>query len=116
MHGPLRAVARTVAAACGAIEGFSVDELADIRLLVDEVFVVMYELGVSRLELVLGPAGGRLAVTLAALDHRGQRRGDADLTIAQLIASQVAVDVHAEMHGRSPSFSTILVSTDGASR
>ena len=40
-------VARTAAAACGVLEGFTVDELGDLRLLVDEVFVAMLELGVT---------------------------------------------------------------------
>ena len=108
-------MARTVAAACGAIEGFSVDELADIRLLIDEVFVAMYELGVARLELVLDPAAGRLPVTMAALDGRGPRRGDADVAFAQALASRLAVDVRVKMDERNPHFSATFVPIDGAS-
>jgi hypothetical protein len=113
---PFARVARTVAAACGAIEGFSVDELADIRLLIDEVFVTMHELGVSRLELVLDPAAGRLPVTMAALDPRGPRRGDVDASFAQALASRLAVDVRVELDERHPHFSATFVALDGASR
>ena len=117
MRRSIRArVARTVVAACGAIEGFSVDELSDIRLLVDEVFVAMYELGVPRLELVVDPADGRLAITMASLERSGPPRGVADLSFAETLASTVGVDVRFELAGPSPVFSATLVAVDGLSR
>ncbi len=113
---PFARVARTVVAACGVMEGFSVDELGDIRLLVNEVFVAMYELGVGRVELVMGPADGRLAVTMAALGPCGSGRRDVDVTFAQALATTVARDVRFELDAPRPEFAATFVATDGPSR
>ena len=57
----LARVARAAAAACCAIAGFSIDRVADVRLVVDEVFNVLVVVGV-------GP------VRLRLIADRGQRR------------------------------------------
>ena len=102
-------VARTAAAACGVVEGFSVDELGDIRLLVDEVFVAMYELGVPRVELGLTASGGALGVTMTSVGQVGARRGPADATFARTLASLVATDANFDLAGRHPSFAATMV-------
>ncbi|HLM19751.1 MAG TPA: hypothetical protein VK549_18145, partial [Acidimicrobiia bacterium] len=101
-------VARTAVAACGVVEGFSVDELGDVRLLVDEVFVAMYELGVSRVELVVVADHGRLALSIDALGPAGQRRGPADSTFVQTLADIVGRDVRFDLDGTTPSFAAVL--------
>src|SRR3954466_5437573 len=70
LHVPCRPqyarVVRTAAAACGVLEGFSVDQLGDVRLLVDEVFTAMGDGGVERVRLRFAPIDGRLAVSIEA--------------------------------------------------
>jgi hypothetical protein len=102
-------VARTAAAACGVLEGFSVDELGDIRLLVDEVFVAMYELGADLVELTLTPGAGRLSIAMGCVGPLGVARGDADVTFARTLASVVADAVCFDLGGTPPSFSAQLV-------
>ena len=102
-------VARTAVAACGVVEGFSVDEIGDVRLLVDEVFVAMYELGVRRVELLLIADQGQLTVALDATERTGDRRGPADTSFAEMLASVVASDVHFDLDAPNPSFVASLV-------
>ena len=97
-------VARTAAAACGVLEGFSVEELGDLRLLVDEVFTAMYELGARRLKLRLAPADGVVAVQIAADGPLGERRGIADVRFARTLADVVASDVRFDLRGGHPLF------------
>ena len=104
-------VARTTAAACGVLEGFTVDELGDLRLLVDEVFVAMFELGVLLVELVLTPAGGQLVLVMEAVGDLGPPRGSADPTFARSLAAIVGTDVHFELAGPRPSFAATLATT-----
>ena len=104
-------VARTAAAACGVLEGFTVDELGDLRLLVDEVFVAMFELGVTLVELVLTPDHGQLELVMAAVGELGPPRGAADPTFARSLAGIVASEVRFELDGPRPSFAATLVTT-----
>ncbi len=101
-------VARTAAAACGVLEGFTVDELGDLRLLVDEVFVAMLELGVTAIELVLTPQGGRVGVLMTASGELGPPRAGADPSLARSLASVVASDVDFRLAGPRPSFAATL--------
>jgi hypothetical protein len=102
-------VARTAAAACGVLEGFSVEALGDIRLLVDEIFVAMYELGAADVELRLTPGHGRLAVAMECVGPLGGPRGVADVTFARALAGVVASDVRFDLAGTPPSFSAQLI-------
>jgi hypothetical protein len=105
-------VLRTAVAACGVVEGFSVDEIGDLRLLVDEVFVAMYELGVDEVELVVTADHGHLTVALAATDSAGRhRRGPADTTFAETLASVVADDVRFDLHAANPSFAASVATS-----
>jgi hypothetical protein len=112
---PFARVARTVVAACGVMEGFSVDELGDIRLLVNEVFVAMHELGARRVEMVMGPFAGRLTVTMTALGPVGPGPGDVDTTFARALATTVARDVRFEMDAPRPHFAATFVAIDAPS-
>lgn len=53
-------VVRTTAAACASVEGFSIDEVADVSLLVHEVFVELARLGGREVEVRLQPGDGRI--------------------------------------------------------
>ena len=101
-------VARTAAAACGVLEGFTVDELGDLRLLVDEVFVAMLELGVTTIELVLTPRDGRVGVLMTASGELGPRRSGADPSLARSLAAVVASDIDFQLTRPRPSFAATL--------
>lgn len=105
----LARVARTAAAACGAVAGFSVDELGDIRLLVDEVFAVMYERGAALVDMRMTVADGRLGVLMDALGPIGERRGDVETSFAERLASVVATEVGFGLCDPRPSFTAHLV-------
>jgi hypothetical protein len=101
-------VARTAAAACGVLEGFTVDELGDLRLLVDEVFIAMLELGVTAVELVLTPRDGQVVVLMTAAGELGPPRGGADDTLARSLAAVVASDVDFQLAAPRPTFAATL--------
>ena len=99
-------VARAAAAACGVLAGFTVEELDDLRLLVDEVFVAMLELGVTAIELVVTPQGGRVDVLMAA--SAGPARPAAAPTPRSPDAGRMASDVGYQLAGPRPSFASTL--------
>jgi len=101
-------VARTAVAACGVVERFSVDELGDVRLLVDEVFVTMYELGVVRVELLVVADRGRLGLAITSIGAVGERRGPAESTFVQTLADIVGTDVQFDLDPPAPSFAAVL--------
>lgn len=101
-------VARTTAAACGVLEGFTFDELGDLRLLVDEVFMTMLELGVSTVELLLTPRDRRVGLVMTAAGELGPRRGAAEPSLARSLAAVLASDVHFQLAGPHPSFAATL--------
>ena len=71
----LARVARAAAAACGAIAGFSIDRVADVRLVVDEVFNVLVVVGVGPVRLRLIPTEDSVDLEMSAArrDDRGWR-------------------------------------------
>lgn len=101
-------VARAAAAACGALEGFSVDDLSDLRLLVDEVFSAMHGLGVQRVEMELEPAGGAVVVRMRAEGSLGSCSPGVDVGVTQRLARVVAHDVDLGLSGERPTFEATL--------
>jgi hypothetical protein len=101
-------VARTAAAACGVLEGFTVDEIGDLRLLVDEVFVAMLALGATAVELVLTPRDGRVGVLMSASGELGPPRGGADDSLARSLAAVVASDVDFRLAAPHPTFAATV--------
>ena len=71
----LARVARASAAACCAIAGFSIDRVADVRLVVDEVFNVLVVVGVGPVRLRLMPTEDSVDLEMSAArrDDRGWR-------------------------------------------
>jgi hypothetical protein len=105
---PFARVARTAAVSCAALEGFSIDQLGDVRLLVDEVFVAMIGLGVGRVRLRLVPDGGSLAVEVIGR-RPGSAQGTApDTRFVQMLAGVVAHDVTIELEPPAPRFAATI--------
>jgi hypothetical protein len=102
-------VVRSAAAACGVLGGLAREELEDLRLLVDEVFVVILELGATAVELIVTPANGEVDLSLAAVDGRGPPRGRADATFVRMLADVIGWDVRDELDAPRPTFGITLV-------
>jgi len=96
-------VARTAAAACAVLEGFSVDLLGDVRLLVDEVFSAMADLGVERVRLGFAPSDGHLTVSMEACTP-ARTAGRGDLRFARSLADVVARGVDFGLDRERPTF------------
>ena len=86
----LARVARAAAAACCATAGFSVDRLADVRFVVDEVFNVLVVVGIGPIRLRLAPTDDfvDLEMSAARRDARGWRL--AEFEIVQLLTDVTA--------------------------
>jgi hypothetical protein len=98
---------RTAAAACAVLEGFTVDLLGDVRLLVDEVFTVMGEVGIERVRLRLTPSRGRLHISMEACsaaptNHRS------DLRFVRSLADIVAEGVDFGLDRDRPTFTATI--------
>jgi hypothetical protein len=100
-------VVRTVAAACGVLEGFSVDVLGDVRLLVDEVFMAMGAAGVTVVRFRLTPSGGRLGVEIEAAG-RVVSVVRPDLRFVESLADVVAERVSFGLDGELPRFAATI--------
>ncbi|MET0146237.1 MAG: hypothetical protein ABW122_07715 [Ilumatobacteraceae bacterium] len=68
----LARVARNVVATCAALEGFSIDDLGDVRLLVDATFHALTQIGVGPIDVSVAVSDGGLAVEMSAR-RRGTR-------------------------------------------
>jgi hypothetical protein len=99
---------RTSAAACAVLEGFSVDGLDDVRLLVDEVFMTMHNVGVEWLEVRLMPHGGRLDIEMVA--ERPVPRLDAspDAGLVQRVIDAIAERATLDLTADRPAFAATL--------
>jgi hypothetical protein len=100
-------VVRTAAAACGVLEGFSVDLLGDVRLLVDEVFTAMTDAGVDRVRLRFAPSDGRLAVSIEA-SAPAPTSGHSDLRFVRSLADIVADGVDFGLERERPAFAATI--------
>jgi hypothetical protein len=101
-------VVRTVAATCAVLEGFDVDRVDDVRLLVDEVFVAMLTAGARRIDLRLALADGCVAMELVADHEGGRRRRDADAGFVHTLADVMATDVRIELDHDPPRFAATM--------
>jgi hypothetical protein len=101
-------VARTTAAACAALAGFSIDRLDDLRLLVDEVFVVMSTVGVQRVDLSLAIVGDEVQVEMSAATPVLGRGPPPDTHITALLATVLASDVQLCLDATRPTFQATL--------
>jgi hypothetical protein len=106
---PFARVARTAAVSCAVLEGFSVDQLGDVRLLVDEVFVAMIGLGVRRVRLRLVPDSGSLAVEVVGRRAGSVRRPSPDTRFVQMLADVVARDVTIDLEPPAPRFAATII-------
>jgi hypothetical protein len=98
---------RTAAAACAVLEGFSVDALGDLRLLVDEVFMAMGATGVTNVRFRLAPGGGRLGMEFEAAGRVPSPRRH-DLRFVESLADVVAEHVSFRLDGERPRFAATI--------
>jgi hypothetical protein len=98
-------VARTAVAGCAVLEGFSVDGLGDVRLLVDEVFTTLTARGVRRVALHVTAIGRSLRV-----DASGVRPmfPVGDLAVVEALAAVVATDVRNDLAADEPRFVAVV--------
>jgi anti-sigma regulatory factor (Ser/Thr protein kinase) len=84
-------VARATASACASLENFSLDDLGDIRLLVNELFYGLTSAGRGPIELRLSPADGRLAVEMS-IERRPENAGwdETNVELLKNVADVVA--------------------------
>ena len=87
----LARVARAAAAACCAIAGFSIDRVADVRLVVDEVFNVLVVVGVGPVRLRLIPTEDSVDLEMSAA-----RRDDRGWRVDELGVVRLLTDVTAD--------------------
>jgi hypothetical protein len=104
-------VARTAAATCAVLEGFDVDQLGDLRLLVDEVFVVLLAGGARRIELRLALGAGRIELELIGRHDRGVVRRHADTGFVHTLAGVLATDVTIALDHDPPRFAATMAAT-----
>jgi hypothetical protein len=100
--------ARTTAAACATMAGFSVDRLDDLRLVVDEVFVTMSAVGVQQVDLSLAVVGEDVHVAMSAATPVLGRGSPPDTRIAALLADVLAADVRIHLDAARPTFEATL--------
>jgi len=103
-------VARAAAGACGVLAGFTREEIEDLRLLVDEVFVVIAQLGAPAVEMVVKPSRGEVDVAMSAVGGRPSSRSGADVTFVRMLADVIGWNVRDELHAPRPAFGITLVS------
>ena len=82
---------RAAAAACCAIAGFSVDRVADVRLVVDEMFNVLVVVGIGPIRLRLAPTDD-----LVDLEMSAQRRDDRGWRVDEFAIVRLLTDVTAD--------------------
>jgi hypothetical protein len=100
-------VVRTAAAACAVLEGFSVDLLGDVRLLVDEVFTAMGDVGIERVHMRLTPWRGRLVISMEAC-AAAPRTDRSDLRFVRSLADIVAEGVDFGLERDRPTFTATI--------
>jgi hypothetical protein len=92
---PLARVIRTAAAACAAVEGFSIDEVEDLRLLVDEAYVALCASGSGAVRLRLELFPGHMLVDLCGDGPAGPVDLSALRTLAAVLTAEFRIDFDA---------------------
>jgi hypothetical protein len=85
-------VVRTVVASCASLEGFSIDDLGDVRLLVDTAFHALLEVGSGPVDVVVQPSAQQLDIVMSAARRTGRRWAEEGLQLLETVASVAAVD------------------------
>ena len=93
-------VARAVAVACASFESFDVDDLVDVRLLMDEVFHAVTALSQGPVTLAVRPFDGTLGLEMRAVSHGTMRWTHPHLELARrVISSTCATAAFGEAEG-----------------
>jgi hypothetical protein len=112
LHVPCRAryarIARTAVAAYAVLLDFSVDGLADVRLLVDEVFMTMRNVGVDSVFVRLARAGDAIAIEVGA-DAMGTTGAVApDLGFVTTVIAETADSAELDLTAGRPRFAATV--------
>ena len=83
-------VARTVVASCASLEGFEVDDLGVVRLLVDTAFHALRDIGTGPVEIRVRPADRAIGIEMSALRRPGRTWDGPGTEALDSIASVVA--------------------------
>jgi hypothetical protein len=96
-----RRVARAAAAACATLEAFSMDEIADLRLLVDETFRTLETAGAGPITMCLHPAHGALDLEISSSERGHVGWTGADLEVLGAVVAVIGEAAHFDQqHGR----------------
>ena len=85
-------VARTVVASCASLEGFSVDDLGDVRLLVDTAFHALAGLGAGAVDIALWTEARGLVIEMSSPRGQGRQWNDPDAAMLMTVASVVGFE------------------------
>ena len=100
----LARVVRTAVAAGASLEGFSVDEVDDLRLLVDEAFVALCDAGSHSVRLRLDLVGG-----CVVLEMRGDTVAEpVDTSVLRALATVLAIQFEIAFEDAPPRFAATL--------
>ena len=91
-RGRYARVARTVVASCASLEGFDLDDLADLRLLIDTAFQTLTEIGSGPVHIEVWSSDGVVVVVMSAEGRLGCHWTDPGMEPLEAIASVVAVE------------------------
>ncbi len=83
-------VARTVVASCASLEGFEVDDLGGVRLLVDTAFHALTDIGAGPVEIRVQPVDHAIGIEMSAQRRRDRQWDDPAAEALEMIASVVA--------------------------
>ena len=91
-EGRYARVVRTVVASCASLEGFSLDDLGDVRLLVDTAFHALLEVGTGPVDIVVRPHREQLDIVMSAARRAGRRWNEEGMHLLETVAAVAAVD------------------------
>jgi hypothetical protein len=90
-----------VVASCASLEGFEVDDLGGVRLLVDSAFHALWDIGTGPVEIGVRSADRAIGIEMSALRRPGRRWDGPGTEALESIASVVAPQrTFAELGGR----------------
>ena len=82
-------VARTVVASCASLRGFSVDDLGDVRLLVDTAFHAFAEIAAGPVEIRVRSGAHEVHVEMSVRRDGDRRLSEPDARILETVAAVI---------------------------
>ena len=103
-------VVRTMVAACAALEEFSVDRIADVRLLADELFIAACAVGAQEAVFRVTPDQGDVALAMTAALPAGAGAAAEGVRFARTCADVIAPGSELSVDGGELAFRALLSS------